>query len=136
VQAFLGAHFPCAHDGPSLCQGAALHYVDGRNGVKDFDVWTFYAAHAEGMFPPRWHTVADFGESRFGRRRREPDGRQLDGRRVDLFGRSLPERPRADPVKALTRYLTVRRTKSARELAEKAVVIIDPPHLRGTVAWA
>jgi hypothetical protein len=29
----------------ALCQGAALHYVDGRSGVKDFDVYMFYAAH-------------------------------------------------------------------------------------------
>lgn len=28
----------------ALCQGAALHYVDGKTGVKDFDVWTFYSA--------------------------------------------------------------------------------------------
>jgi hypothetical protein len=27
----------------ALCQGAALHYVNERNGVKDFDVWSFYA---------------------------------------------------------------------------------------------
>jgi hypothetical protein len=26
-----------------LAQGAALHYLDGKNGVKDFDIWTFYA---------------------------------------------------------------------------------------------
>jgi len=30
-----------------LCQGAALHYVDHTNGVKDFDVWSFYAEHPE-----------------------------------------------------------------------------------------
>lgn len=29
--------------GRALCQGAALHYVDESNGVKDFDVWSFYA---------------------------------------------------------------------------------------------
>lgn len=28
----------------ALCQGGAQHFVDGRTGVKDFDVWTFYAA--------------------------------------------------------------------------------------------
>ena len=31
--------------GRALCQGAALHYVNGRNGVKDFDVWSFYAQY-------------------------------------------------------------------------------------------
>jgi hypothetical protein len=29
----------------ALCQGAALHFVDGRNGVKDFDVYSFFARH-------------------------------------------------------------------------------------------
>ena len=38
----------------ALCQGAALHYVDAANGVKDFDVWSFYAQRADRPFPYRW----------------------------------------------------------------------------------
>lgn len=75
----------------ALCQGAALHYVDGCNGVKDLDVYTFYAAHEVGPFPPRW-----------------PLERRLElapfrGRYVDLMGRSVRERVDADPLDALRR---------------------------------
>jgi hypothetical protein len=38
--------------GRALCQGAALHYVNGRNGVKDFDVWSFYARYDDWPFRP------------------------------------------------------------------------------------
>ena len=34
-----------------LCQGAALHYVNGRNGVKDFDVWSIYAHYGRLAVP-------------------------------------------------------------------------------------
>jgi hypothetical protein len=47
--------------GRALCQGAAVHYVDGRNGVKDFDVWSFYAELDGWPFPPRWRGTRDFG---------------------------------------------------------------------------
>lgn len=119
----------------ALCQGAALHYVNGKNGVKDIDVWTFFAEHPTGPFPYRWLTHADFGPSHFGRRDSEPDRRKYEGRRIDFNGRSLPEPPGADPIEALTRYLAAGRTESARHLAMKAVVVIDPAPLRGTVAW-
>lgn len=119
----------------ALCQGAALHYVDGKNGVKDFDIWTFFAEHAEGPFPYRWSTDADFGPSYFGRRASEPGRRVFSGRRVDFNARSLAEPTDADPIGALTRYLGTGRTQSARKLAEKAVVIIEPLPLLGVVAW-
>jgi hypothetical protein len=53
--------------GRALCQGAALHYVSKKNGVKDFDVWSFYAQYDDWPFPPRWRGTRDFGPSKFGR---------------------------------------------------------------------
>jgi len=70
---------------PCLCQGAALHYADGANGVEDFDVWSFYAEHPDGPFPARWRRPADFGPSKSGRFPGDPAHYQ--GRRVDLMGR-------------------------------------------------
>lgn len=116
----------------ALCQGAALHFVDGTSGVKDFDVWTFYAAHPTASFPPRRIVSRDFGSPKFGR---SPDRPDLIGRRVDLLGRSIPARPSDDPVAALRRYLGESRSVSARLLAKKAVVLLEPEHLLGTQVW-
>jgi hypothetical protein len=107
----------------ALCQGAALHYVDGRNGVKDLDVYTFYAVHDVGPFPYRWRL-----ETRF-------DRAPFRGHFVDLIGRSLNESVGADPFEAVRRYLSRPRTKTARCLTKKAVVLLDPEPLRGRVAW-
>jgi hypothetical protein len=101
----------------ALCQGAALHYLDGRNGVKDFDVWSFYAARGDGPFPYRWRGTADFGPSTFGRHPAGPPS--YAGRRVDLLGRSLSTPPGADPAVVLRDYLSAARTTSAKALAPK-----------------
>jgi hypothetical protein len=47
--------------GRAPCQGAALHYVNGSNGVKDFDVWSFYAQYDDRPFAARWRGTRDFG---------------------------------------------------------------------------
>jgi hypothetical protein len=57
------------------------------------------------------------------------------GRRVDMLGRSLNVPPGTEPVAVLRDYLSAARTDSARELAAKAVVLISPEPLAGTVAW-
>jgi hypothetical protein len=117
----------------ALCQGAALHFLDGKNGIKDFDVWTFFAHSPSHRFPPRRPVMnADFGPSKFGRHSGD-DG--LAGRRVDFIVRGIDCRPGADPVEVLRRYLTERRSKSARCLSKKAVVMIEPRSLRGQVVW-
>jgi hypothetical protein len=35
----------------ALCHGAALDYVNKRNGVKDFDVWSIYAHYGRLAVP-------------------------------------------------------------------------------------
>lgn len=116
----------------ALCQGAALHYVDGRDGVKDFDIWTFYAAHSSVSFPPRRNATRDFGDPKFGQ---SLDRTDLIGRRVDLFGRSVKVPTRTDPRSFIHQYLSRPQTKSARHLAQKAVVLLEPLDQIGTVAW-
>lgn len=115
-----------------LCQGAALHFVDRTNGVKDFDVWTFYACHPGEPYPYRRRGKAEFGSLKFGR---HPDDLGMNGRRVDLIGRSIPASTSDDPVETIRRYLQTSKTTSAVMLRMKSVVVLDPPHLRGAVIW-
>ncbi|MEU5876222.1 hypothetical protein [Spirillospora sp. NPDC047279] len=118
----------------ALCQGAALHFVDGTSGVKDFDVWSFYTVREDGLpFPYRWRGTEDYGPSKFGRYPEDPES--FIGRRVDLLGRSLPVGPSADPVAAVREYLTAAGSVTARFLASKAVVLVEPVERRGQVIW-
>lgn len=116
----------------ALCQGAALHYVTGRVGINDFDVYTFYSEARSR----RWYAKAlrsrDFGKPKFGKTINRP---HFVGRRVDLMGRSINAQIGADPVTALRQYLRNGRTRSARLLREQAVVILEPAHIRGTIVW-
>jgi hypothetical protein len=127
----------------ALCQGGGLHYVDQvsgakrLNGVKDFDVWTFFAAIPGRRFPAdRRNTHADFGPSRFGKWNREgPRFQDYRGRRVDLLMRALPVPPDADAMEAVRAWLAEGRTESARLLATKGVVLIKPNKYRARIIW-
>jgi len=100
--------------------------------VSNFDVWTFYAERGS-PFPYRRVGKSDFGESKFGRRPK--DSGRFVGRRVHLIGRSLRVRPSAHPLEVIEDYLSRPRTNSAKKLAMKAVIVIDPVELRGKIAW-
>lgn len=115
----------------ALCQGAALHYVDLTNGVKDFDVWFFYPFHTRHL-PYRTVWRWDFGP---GRIRRHPGEASVTGRVVDVIMRSIHEMMPERPVVSLQRYLEGGQTPSARALAQKAVVLLAPERLLGRVVW-
>ncbi len=117
----------------ALCKDAAMHFVNGSTGVDVFDVWTFYAEHAEAAFPVRQLVKADLGKSKFGRDAANPGAYQ--GRRVELRARSLDCKPGDDPVEVLQRYLRSGETPSARELRDKSVVLIEPEQFLGYVVW-
>lgn len=117
----------------ALCLGAALHLISGRNGIKDFDVWTFYDAHPEDPpFPWRRRKTYDFGSPKFGQ---SPDKPGFVGCHVDLHGRSLDTGGEEDPAIILRGYLAGGRTQTARRLSEKPVVLLAPAAQLGTVVW-
>jgi hypothetical protein len=116
----------------ALCQGGALHYLEGKNGIKDLDVWRFFTPNAKRQFPYRRRSQLDFGDPKFGQSEDRPD---FVGRRVDHIGRAVPDTDYSDPVAVLRRYLRAGATESARRLAEKAVILIEPTHLLGVVVW-
>jgi hypothetical protein len=117
----------------ALGDDAALHHLNGVTGVNEFSVWSFYAEHPEAPFPFQRAGRADFGQSKFGRAAGAPEG--YAGRRVDLHGRSIDAAPGSDPVQALQRYLKAGLTRSSRDLAEKAVVLIQPEPFLGAEVW-
>ena len=119
----------------ALCQGAALHYLDGCNGIKDFDVWVFYRRAGADEFPPRRpRSPIDFGDDKFGC---TPGAKYaaLVGRQVNLMGRSIDARQGEPPIETVRRYLRGAGTKSARELGKKPAVAIFPDALLGKVIW-
>ena len=115
----------------ALGQGAALHYIDGVNGVKDFDVWFFYPRFGQNL-PYRRRGVADFGKSKFGV---HPDDHAFSGRRVDVLMRSDAKFNHGAPNECLGAYLEAGRTTTAKQLAAKAFVGLYPEPFFGKVLW-
>ncbi|HXV29777.1 MAG TPA: hypothetical protein VD840_05550 [Sinorhizobium sp.] len=106
----------------ALAQGSALHYLNGTNGIKDFDVWAFFEAGAAKPFPHRKRWCADFGPSRFGR---HPDDIGYRGRRLDLMGRSIDVADGESAQDAVRRWLASP-AKSAVALRQKPMFCLLP----------
>ncbi len=118
----------------ALGDDAALHHLNGVTGVNEFSVWSFYAEHPEAPFPFRRAGRADFGRSKFGRAADAPEGYcGASGGPARTLHRTSPRA--AAPVEALQRYLKAGATRSSRELAQKAVVLIEPEPLLGAEVW-
>ena len=128
--------------------------MEGRSwGVKDLDVWSFFAL-PQGVtrFPADKRNVhVDFGASTLGRqpyqlddapnttvRARWAKWATFEGRRVDLLMRGLQCSRRSDPVDVIRGWLITGQAKpgsSPDRLAKKAMIMIDPADRRGQVVW-
>ena len=135
-----------------LGQGAARHRVHGDRGVKDLDVWIFYAlgpGQGSDGFPfNRANAHVDFGPSTHGvqswsaEERSDPRlARRIRawahflGRRVDIMARGIAyeSNPR-DAVVAWVHAGSSRHGSSGWHLSRAPVVAIDPN--LGKVWWA
>lgn len=122
----------------ALCQGAALHYIDRRTGVKDFDIWYFYIENDCVRYPYRALKEVDSRLDKFGIHPGDVKKR-YKGRRVGLMGRAIKndivERNMREPIRCIRDYLKEVRTKTARELAKKAVIGLWPETILGEKIW-
>lgn len=115
----------------ALGQGAALHYIDKKNGIKDFDVWFFYSKRTVSL-PYRRRGKVDFGPSKFGK---HPDDKEYAGRRIDILMRSDPFFSRKNGHQSLVRYLTNSNTQTAKKLSHKAMIGLWPNAVFGKILW-
>ncbi len=115
-----------------LAQGGALHYIDKVNGIKDFDVWLFYPQLNDLVLPYRRRGVVDYGDSRFGK---HPDDTELEGRKVDILMRSDASFNSGTPGQCIERYLSSRKSKTAKMLSLKPMIGLFPEHCFGQVLW-
>ena len=115
----------------ALCQGGAMHYHDGVNGIKDFDVWFFYPYNHKHL-PYRTLWNWDYINPKFGR---HPSMPGYTGRKVDVLVRSIKHHTENDPIKTIHDFLQYENTASSRELAKKAVVMLAPEKILGKVVW-
>lgn len=124
--------------GIALCQGAALHFIDCKAGVKDFDIWYFYIKSDQLEYPYRARKSVDSKFDKFGVHPLDAI-KGYEGRRVDLIGRAIDvdiiRRNKSDPKDCVIEYLKRQRTKTTQELAKKAIIGLWPKTILGKVIW-
>ena len=127
----------------ALCQGAALHFLGGISGVKDFDVWSFYLEPVQSELKRmNWNRRLKSVESELPEFGAHPDDLKsgFRTRRVDLLARSLLsrviERHGNDATVSLQAYLGDGPARTSPwYLAKKAVVGLWPDEVLGKVLW-
>ncbi|RLJ01831.1 MAG: hypothetical protein DRP11_03840 [Candidatus Aenigmatarchaeota archaeon] len=110
--------------GICLCQGAALHYLNPKIGIKDFDIWHFYLRSSWVNFPYRAHKRIENGYM---------------GMPIDFLKRDIPryvyDQGSKESGQVIMNYLLERNTKSKNFLLKKAIIGLYPDKIFGKVLW-
>lgn len=104
-----------------LCQGAALHYLNPRSRLEDFDIWHFYWETRGKIFPYRAHAKGEYR-----------------GKRVDFLKRGVRKEFRrfaGNSGQVILEYLKRRDTRTKRELLKKATIGLFPHSIFGKMLW-
>ena len=121
-----------------LCQGAALHYLDGKTGIRDFDVYIFFEKHPTIKYPFRRRGFRDFGKYKFGKTYTRPGSslkyQNAKGRIIDIMGHEI-DNINNDYKKSIQGYLSEPHSTTPYFLAQKAVVVLEPKEDMGQVIW-
>jgi len=124
-------------------QGAALHYLDGENGIKDFDVLILFRENLSISdnsgclikIPFRRVGSEDSGMAEFGRY--PTDRVQYKSRRVDIMMRELKQEyliPN-DIANSVRNSFRESNTPSIRHWRKKAAIGLWPDAILGMVIW-
>ena len=122
----------------ALCQGAALHYLDKKNGVKDFDIYFFFGVEYDNRLINRVPAKGEINLSKFGV---HPDDYQrgLTARRIDFLRRNISPKisviENQEPEIVIRSYLEAKPTPTATELAKKAVIGLWPTSVFAKTIW-
>jgi hypothetical protein len=115
-----------------LCQGAALHFINQGDGIKDFDIYFFYEDfYARAI--KRVDSSSIF--EKFGVWK-EDWNRGFKGRRIDFCRRKIGKIEGTESIKEkLVDFLSENKTDTARNLAKKAVIGLWPKEIFKNVIW-
>lgn len=113
-----------------LCQGVAAHFVDGKTGINDVDVWFFFQEN-EDVKIPNIKNMRYSKELKFER---------LGEKRIDFLKKAIRRNifevsKSSEPTDVLNAFLRSANTASSRELAKKPVIGLYPTSIFASIIW-
>lgn len=109
-----------------LCQGAALHFIDGKNGIKDIDIWMFFREDAEIKIP----AIRNCMKSKY------LNFQRIGEKKVDFLKKMIPSKHwDKSEIITIQHYLSNNNNSTPNFLKHKPVVVLYPDEYFGKTIW-